>query len=133
MWLCGPYGTGVCWLRPELRDALRPTKLYWLSALTAEDLAAPSLDLEAVRPRRAGRFDACGAASSFNDVPFTAAVELLLELGIEEVGACVDGLVTRLLAGIDPARFRLASSARARSALAVVEPLAEPAGAELEL
>jgi selenocysteine lyase/cysteine desulfurase len=40
-WMCGPYGTGVCWLRPELFDALRPAKLYWLSALTTDDLAAP--------------------------------------------------------------------------------------------
>jgi hypothetical protein len=49
-WLCGPYGTGLCWLRPELFDALRPTKLYWLSALTADDLAADALDLQTITP-----------------------------------------------------------------------------------
>jgi len=127
-WLCGPYGTGVCWLRPELFDALRPTKLYWLSALTADDLAAPSLDLESITPRRTGRLDVFGTANFFNHVPFIAALELLLELGIDEVAAYVDGLVVRLLAGIDRARFRLVSGEDVRSPLVVVEPLREASG-----
>jgi selenocysteine lyase/cysteine desulfurase len=124
-WLCGPYGTGVCWLRPELFDALRPTKLYWLSALTADDLAAPSLDLESITPRRMGRLDIFGTANFFNHVPFTAALELLLELGSDEVAGYVDKLVVRLLAGIDRRRFRLVSAEGVRSPLVVVEPLRE--------
>lgn len=124
-WLCGPYGTGVCWLRSELFDALRPTKLYWLSALTAEDLAAPSLDLESITPRRKGRLDIFGTANFFNHVPFTAALELRLELGIDEVHSYVDGLVVRLLAGIDRTRYRLVSLEGVRSPLVVVEPLQE--------
>jgi cysteine desulfurase/selenocysteine lyase len=131
-WLCGPYGTGVCWLRPELFDVLRPTKLYWLSALSADDLAAPSLDLESITPRRTGRLDVFGTANFFNHVPFTAALELLLELGIDEVAAYVDGLVVGLLAGIDRARFRPVSGEEVRSPLVVVEPLREASGEVLE-
>lgn len=131
-WLCGPYGTGVCWLRSELSDVLRPTKLYWLSALTAEDLAAPSLDLESITPRGTGRLDVFGTANFFNYVPFIAALELLLELGVDEVAADVDGLVVRLLAGIDRARFRLVSGEDVRSPLVVVEPLGEASGEVFE-
>jgi selenocysteine lyase/cysteine desulfurase len=131
-WLCGPYGTGVCWLRPELFDALRPAKLYWLSALSADDLAAPRLDLEAVTPRRQGRLDVFGTANFFNHVPFTAALELLLDLGIDEVAGYVDGLVVRLLGGIDRARFRLVSSEEVRSPLVMVEPLREASAEVLE-
>jgi cysteine desulfurase/selenocysteine lyase len=131
-WLCGPYGTGVCWLRPELFDALRPAKLYWLSALSADDLAAPRLDLEAVTPRRQGRLDVFGTANYFNHVPFTAALELLLDLGIDEVAGYVDGLVVRLLGGIDRARFRLVSSEEVRSPLVMVEPLREASAEVLE-
>jgi cysteine desulfurase / selenocysteine lyase len=131
-WLCGPYGTGVCWLRPELFEALRPTKLYWLSALSADDLAAPSLDLESITPQRTGRLDVFGTASFFNHVPFTAALELLLELGIDEVAAYVDGLVVGLLAGIDRARFRLVSAEDVRSPLVMVEPLRETSGEVFE-
>jgi selenocysteine lyase/cysteine desulfurase len=131
-WLCGPYGTGVCWLRPELFDVLRPTKLYWLSALTADDLAAPSLDLGALTPRRTGRLDVFGTANFFNHVPFTAALELLLDLRIDEVAAYVDGLVVRLLAGIDRERFRLVSGEDIRSPLVLVEPLREASGEVFE-
>lgn len=131
-WLCGPYGTGLCWLRPELQDALRPTKLYWLSALSSEDLAAPSLDLEAITPRRRGRFDIFGTANFFNYVPFTAAVELLLEQGVEAVERHVDGLVKRLLAGVDRSRFRVVSSDDVRSSLVLLEPLREPVDAVFE-
>lgn len=131
-WLCGPYGTGLCWLHPELQDALRPTKLYWLSALTSEDLAAPALDLEAITPRRTGRFDIFGTANFFNYVPFTAAVELILELGVEAVERHVDGLVKRLLAGVDRSRFRVVSSDDVRSSLVVLEPLRESVEAVFE-
>jgi cysteine desulfurase/selenocysteine lyase len=131
-WLCGPYGTGVCWMRPELFDVLRPTKLYWLSALTADDLAAPSLDLESITPRRTGRLDIFGTANFFNHVPFIAALELLLELGIDEVAAYIDGLVVGLLAGIDRARFQLVSGEDIRSPLVVVEPLEEASGEVFE-
>jgi selenocysteine lyase/cysteine desulfurase len=131
-WLCGPYGTGVCWLRPELFEALRPTKLYWLSALTADDLAAPSLNLESITPRGTGRLDVFGTANFFNHVPFTAALELLLELGIDELAGYVDGLVVGLLAGIDRARYRLVSGEDLRSPLVVVEPLREASGEVFE-
>jgi selenocysteine lyase/cysteine desulfurase len=126
-WLCGPYGTGVCWLRPELRDALRLTKLYWLNALTVEDLAAPALDLDSVDPPSTGRLDIFGTANFFSFVPFAACLELMLELGIEQVGHYVDDLVVRLLAGVDRSRFRVVSSEGIRSSLAVVEPREESA------
>jgi cysteine desulfurase / selenocysteine lyase len=125
-WLCGPYGTGLCWLRPELFDTLRPTKLYWLSALTADDLAATSLDLQSITPRRVGRHDIFGTANFFNYVPFTAAVELLIELGIEQIRDYVDSLVVRLLNGIEESAFRLVSSKDNRSTLALLAPIREP-------
>jgi cysteine desulfurase/selenocysteine lyase len=123
-WLCGPYGTGVCWLRPELFDALRPTKLYWLSALTAEDLAAPSLDLESVRPMRTGRLDVFGTANFSTTSRSPPRWSCGWNWGSTR-SAYVDGLVVGLLAGIDHTRFRLVSSEAVRSPLVVVEPLRE--------
>lgn len=131
-WLCGPYGTGLCWLRPRLAEALRPQKLYWLSALTADDLAAPSLDLEGLVARMPGGLDIFATANFFNYVPFIAAVELMVELGTDSVAAYVDRLVVRLLAGIDRARYRLISGEAARSSLVVVEPVQEPSSEVFE-
>jgi cysteine desulfurase/selenocysteine lyase len=131
-WLCGPYGTGLCWLRPELFDALRSSKLYWLSALTADDLAAPSLDLQMITPRRAGRHDIFGTANFFNYVPFATAIELLLEYGIQAIHEYVDGLVVRLLDGVEQSRFRLVSSEETRSTLVLLEPVSEPSEVVVE-
>src|SRR5262249_57328870 len=39
-WMCGPYGTGFCWLRPELRESLKRTQAYWLSMQTADELGS---------------------------------------------------------------------------------------------
>lgn len=33
-WLCGPYGTGFCWMRPELCESLDYNQAYWLTMLT---------------------------------------------------------------------------------------------------
>jgi cysteine desulfurase / selenocysteine lyase len=127
-WLCGPYGTGFAWLRPQLNDALHPTKLYWLSALTAEDLAAPSLDLEAIQPTAVGRHDIFGTANFFNFMPFAASLELVLEVGVDSIGTYVDDLVLRLLDGIAGTDLRLISSPVQRSSLVVVEPTRQHPG-----
>jgi selenocysteine lyase/cysteine desulfurase len=111
-WLCGPYGTGLCWLRPELFDALRPTKLYWLSALTADDLAADALDLQTITPRRACRHDIFGTANFFNYVPFAAAVELLLDHGIEQIH---DYVATSSSGSLTASTARRSGSSRPRT------------------
>jgi selenocysteine lyase/cysteine desulfurase len=37
-WLCGPYGTGFIWMRPELLRSLKFNQAYWLTHMTADDL-----------------------------------------------------------------------------------------------
>jgi cysteine desulfurase/selenocysteine lyase len=36
-WLCGPYGTGFLWVRPDLLRSLNATQAYWLAQMTAAD------------------------------------------------------------------------------------------------
>src|SRR5262245_49227722 len=84
-WLCGPYSTGFCWIKPELRDSLEYNQAYWLAMQTADDLAneqnVPGLrdDLGA------RRYDVFGTANFFNFKPWTASVEYLVEQGIENI------------------------------------------------
>lgn len=123
-WLCGPYGTGLCWLRPELFDQLVPKKLYWLNAISEDELSAERLDLEAISPSRVGRHDIFGTANFFNFVPFAAAVELILERGVQPIFEYDQALVARLLEGL-PDSFDVISGREpgTRSSLVVVEPL----------
>lgn len=127
-WLCGPYGTGYCWMRPELFDSIEPQKLYWLNAMSAADLSADRIDLESLTPSRVGRHDIFGTANFFNFVPFTAALDFILELGVERLHEHDQGLVSRLLSGL-PDRFELVSARdpELRSSLVVIEPRDESA------
>jgi hypothetical protein len=81
-WLCGPYGTGFCWISRQLRERLEPPKAYWLSMLTQEDLARP-LDVRLKTGLGVRAFDVFGTANFFNFVAWTASLELLLERGVE--------------------------------------------------
>lgn len=119
-WLCGPYGTGFCWLRPELLASLTYRPAYWLSHLAQDDLGQDT----GYRLRDdlgAAAYDVPGTANFLTFRPWTASVELLLGLGIDRVAAFDQALVERFLQGLDPDRYRLVSPRRgaARSALVV--------------
>lgn len=108
-WLCGPYGTGFCWMRPELWDELRVNRRYWQSIQTAEDLGGGDAGTELPAGLGARRYDVFAPASFFNHVPFAAAVEHLLGLGLERIAEHDVALVERLSSGLDPSRYRLTS------------------------
>ncbi len=108
-WLCGPYGTGFCWLRPELRESLRRTQAYWLSMQTADELSGEQ-GAPALRDDLGARaFDVFGTANFFNFKPWTASVEYLLEQGIENVAAHDDRLVSTFIAGLDRSHYEILS------------------------
>jgi selenocysteine lyase/cysteine desulfurase len=99
-YLCGPYGTGFCWIRPELLETLELNQAYWLAMQTADDLGkdetlpSPRADLGA------RRYDVFATANFLNFVPWTASVEYLLERGIAEIARHDADLVDRLVEGL---------------------------------
>ncbi|HEY2669653.1 MAG TPA: aminotransferase class V-fold PLP-dependent enzyme [Rugosimonospora sp.] len=120
-WLCGPYGTGFAWLRPELRDRLRPQQSYWLAMQAGRGL--DHMRDYTVRENLGVRgMDVFCPASFLNVLPWTAAVEFLLATGVPAIADYDQRLVDRLVAGIDPAAYELVSPARgpARSTLVVL-------------
>lgn len=121
-WLCGPYGTGFCWMRPELRESLKYNQAYWLAMLTPEDLAKESPEIDARSDLGARRYDIFGTANFFNFKPWTAAVEYLLEQGIDRIAAHNHRLVSQLIEGLDGERFDVLSprESAARSSLVFV-------------
>ncbi|HUP23634.1 MAG TPA: aminotransferase class V-fold PLP-dependent enzyme, partial [Thermoanaerobaculia bacterium] len=125
-WLCGPYGTGFAWLRPELREALQYNQRYWLSMQTADELGARDDDPERRDPRALGarRYDLFGTANFFNFAPFAASLELLLELGVDAIAAHDRALVARLTDGQERLGYALISprDPRRASSLVVLVP-----------
>lgn len=122
-WLCGPYGTGFCWLSPRLMDQLQRTKAYWLSMLSADDLAGELGELTAGPLHTAADFDIFGTANFFNFTAFAEAVELLLEMGLQNIAAHDQSLVQMLVDICDASSFQLISPSEAserRSSLVLI-------------
>jgi selenocysteine lyase/cysteine desulfurase len=108
-WLCGPYGTGFCWMRPELCESLAYNQAYWLTELRAEDLQKAQIEYESQATHGAEKYDVFGTANFLNFKPWAAAVEYLLERGIEQIESHNDRLVSRLISGLDSAAYDLLS------------------------
>ena len=96
-WLLGPYGTGIFWVRPEVRDALINVNGNWLAVEGAQNLG----QLMTTYPRRYERhgrvFDAGEVASYFNLSAFRAGLDLLLEVGVPAVEALHRSLHDRVI------------------------------------
>ncbi len=120
-WLCGPYATGFCWMRPEFRECLKTKRAYWLAFQTASDLAAGG-DPDPDRNVGARRFDLFAPANFFSFNAWAAGLELLGEIGVDRIRAHDAGLVQQLLKGVDRALFAPVSEVGA-SSIVVLEAL----------
>jgi selenocysteine lyase/cysteine desulfurase len=124
-WLCGPYGTGFCWLGERALDRIQPTKLYWLNAFNADDLARPELDLENITPAVTGRHDVFGTANFFNFAALAESVELVRVTGVDRIHSHNLALAGRLVDSVDQSRFEIQDRGNAArlSSIVFVRPI----------
>ena len=109
-WLCGPYGTGFCWIRPELRATLVSTQRYWLGILAGSRLDLGSEDDFANRRASVeSDFDVFCAASFFNTLPWIASLELMLRSGLANIAGHDAALAGRFRERLDMRHYRLLS------------------------
>lgn len=81
-WLLGPCAAGVLYVRKELQDQLRPTVFGWHNVRCPDFVAQEAI---AFRPD-ARRYEA-GSANLLGLAGMHAAMELLLEVGVENIAA----------------------------------------------
>ncbi len=109
-WLCGPYGTGFCWMRDEVLRSLTYNQTYWLSLQTADDLGSPAKDLALPDGPPTNRtYDVFGTANFFNYVPWTASIEYLAATGVPAIAQHNQRLIDLLLSRLDRDRYRVLS------------------------
>jgi len=122
-WLCGPYGTGFTWLHPNLLAQLRPQHAYWLATQAGRGLDRMR-DYTLRDDLGVRAFDTFCPANFLDVLPWTAAVELILNTDVAAIAAHNQRLVDQILAGLDLDRYQLISPAAgpSRSTLVVLKP-----------
>jgi selenocysteine lyase/cysteine desulfurase len=81
-WMLGPCAAGILYVRKELQDVLKPTVLGWNNVRCPNFVAQDAIALRS----GAHRYEA-GSDNLLGLVGLTAALELLLEVGIDNIAA----------------------------------------------
>jgi selenocysteine lyase/cysteine desulfurase len=97
-WLLSPWGSGFCYVRRELITRSDPVMVGWLAMQGSEDFSR-MLDYDFTYYDDARRFEV--ATIPYQDMAgMNASLELLAELGLDEVSRAIASLVGQLVEGI---------------------------------
>jgi cysteine desulfurase/selenocysteine lyase len=107
-WLLGPYGTGFCWIRKEVRQQLNYPQNYWISLMDEASLNAEG-PIRLKDDHTARRYDVFGTANFFNYVPWKASIDYLLKIGLDKIDDHNSLLVSQIINGLDEKHFELLS------------------------
>jgi selenocysteine lyase/cysteine desulfurase len=93
-WLLGPEGCGILYISRELQEMVDPVEFGWTNVAGHNDYASRDMTL---RPD-AGRYE-CGTLNTIGCFGLRAAIEYLLEVGVEKIAPVVQALGDRMAAG----------------------------------
>ena len=94
-WLLGPEGCGILFVSRELQDSVRPIEFGWTNVAGYADYASRDMTL---RPD-AGRYE-CGTLNTVGCYGLRAAIEFLLDVGMEAVSRAVEHLGNLVAEGV---------------------------------
>jgi cysteine desulfurase / selenocysteine lyase len=94
-WLLGPEGCGILYVDRELQERVEPMEFGWTNVAQYADYTSRDMSL---RPD-AGRYE-CGTLNTAGCFGLRAAIELLLEVGVDRIAAAVQELADRLAGGV---------------------------------
>jgi selenocysteine lyase/cysteine desulfurase len=111
-WMLGPEGAAIFYAADEVRSLLEPLESGWLS------IASPGTKIsEEFVLREDGRRFEAGTINTAGVAGLTASIDLLMELGIENVEREVVRLATRVGDELERIGFRVASPRPVRSGI----------------
>ena len=94
-WLLGPEGCGILYVRKDRQDEVRPVELGWTNFARYHDYSSRDMSL---RPD-AGRYE-CGTLNTVGCFGLRAAIEFLLEVGVDRIAPHVQALGDRIAEGV---------------------------------
>ena len=86
-WMLGPEGCGILYVRKQRQDSIDPVEFGWTNVAGYADYAARDMTLRA----DAGRYE-CGTLNTIGCYGLHAAIDFLLEVGVDRIGADVQKL-----------------------------------------
>ena len=101
-WMLGPEGNGVLYVRRKWLNSIEPVEFGWTNPANYNDYSSRDM---ALRPD-AGRYE-CGTLNTIGCFGQRAALELLLEVGIDKIAPTVLSLADQLEAGIRQKGYEL--------------------------
>src|SRR5262245_42325793 len=93
-WLLGPEGCGILYIERSLQDRIEPVEFGWTNVAGYADYASRDMGL---RPD-AGRYEP-GTLNTVGCYGLKAAIEFLLEVGVDSIGPVVQSLAARIADG----------------------------------
>jgi selenocysteine lyase/cysteine desulfurase len=114
-WMLGPEGCAVLYVRQTRLDEVKPMQVGWTNFAKYTDYASRDMTL---RPD-AGRYES-GTLNTIGCYGVRAALELLLEVGIENVEAAVLAVTDRLAEGAVAKGYELCAPRRRESSAGIV-------------
>jgi selenocysteine lyase/cysteine desulfurase len=94
-WLLGPEGCGILYVHPELRERVEPVEFGYTNVARYADYGTRDMTL---RPD-AGRYE-CGTLNTIGCYGLKAAIEFVLEVGVDRIAPAVQALGDRIAEGV---------------------------------
>jgi selenocysteine lyase/cysteine desulfurase len=114
-WLLGPEGCGILYIDQSLQQQVEPIEFGWTNVARYADYASRDMSL---RPD-AGRYE-CGTLNTIGCFGLRAAIEFLLEIGVESVAPAVQSLGDRIAAGVQAKGYELLEQRTPESGAGIV-------------
>lgn len=93
-WMLGPEGNGVLYVRKRWLDAIEPVEFGWTNPAKYADYSSRDMTLRA----DAGRYE-CGTLNTVGCFGQAAALEFILDVGIDQIAPAIDSLAEHLVSG----------------------------------
>ncbi len=94
-WMVGPEGCAILYVSKRVQDQIEPVEFGWTNVAGFNDYGSREMSL---RPD-AGRYE-CGTLNTIGIFGLRAAIEFLLDVGIERIAPVVQGLGDQIDAGV---------------------------------
>jgi selenocysteine lyase/cysteine desulfurase len=94
-WMLGPEGCGILYIQRDLQERVDPVEFGWTNIAGYYDYSCRDMTL---RPD-AARYE-CGTLNTIGCFGLRAAMDLLLEMGVNAVGLAVQELADRVADGV---------------------------------